>query len=468
MKKENKNFLYNVIYQLLIYVFPLITVPYISRVLGVSNIGIYSYTYSIVSCFMLIALLGINNYGNRAISRVRDDKNKMSHTFFSIYFLQMILAITIIFIYLIYVLFFCTEYKTIFLLQTFHLVSTLFDINWFYFGLEKFKLTVTRNLIIKIVSTVLIFIFVKSSDDLWIYTTIMSTSILLSQLYLIGLLPKYVIFKKIAFKEIFSNLKGCLILFIPVLAYGVYRILDKTMLGYFSVTELGYYENAEKIINLPIAVITALGTVMLPHMAYILKNKNNQYKEKIYDSMKLALLLATIMSMGLFLISGDAATIIFGKGYHDSGVIMKLLSITIIASAWANVIRTQYLIPMGKDNIYIFSTIGGAVINFIMNLMLIPKFGAYGACIGTICAEWFVMIYQSIKTTKELEARRYCKLLIGYVGKNLVLVLIAYLLTFWLNNIYLRFSLQILIVSILFLCLYKKYIIYDFFGKEKK
>ena len=468
MKKENKNFLYNVIYQLLIYIFPLITVSYISRVLGATNIGIYSYTYSIVSCFMLVALLGINNYGNRAISRVRDDKDTMSYTFFSIYFLQIILSIVILIIYLIYILCFCTEYKLIFLLQIFHLISTVFDINWFYFGLEKFKLTVTRNLIIKIISTILIFIFVKEKGDLWIYTIIMSGSILLSQLYLISQLPKYIIFKKVRLKDIFKNLKGCIILFIPVLAYGIYRILDKTMLGRFSVTELGYFENAEKIINIPLAIITALGTVMLPHMSYVMKNKSDEYKKKIYDSMKLALLLATTMAIGLILISEDAATIIFGQGYYDSGIIMKLLSITIIASAWANVIRTQYLIPIGRDSVYIFSTIGGAIINFIINLILIPRLGAYGACVGTICAEWFVTIYQSIMTRKELEIGKYCKLLIEYIIKGTVLSSIAYLTTFYLKNIYLRFSLQVFIVIILCLLVYRKYIVYDFFGRKEK
>ena len=220
MKKENKNFLYNVIYQLFIYIFPLITVPYTSRILGASNIGIYSYTYSIISFFMLVAMLGINNYGNRAISRVRDDKDKTSYTFCSIYYLQLMLAIIVLIVYLIYVIFFCNEYKLIFLLQTFNLFSTLFDINWFYFGLEKFKLTITRNIIIKVISTILIFIFVKSKSDLWIYTLIMSISILISQLYLVGILHKYITLRKIPVKECLKNLKGCAILFIPVLAYG--------------------------------------------------------------------------------------------------------------------------------------------------------------------------------------------------------------------------------------------------------
>lgn len=468
MKKENKNFLYNVVYQLLIYIFPLLTVPYISRVLGVSNIGIYSYTYSIISFFMLVAMLGINNYGNRAISRVRDDKEKTSYTFWSIYYLQILLAMIVLTVYLVYVIFFCKEYKLIFLLQTFNLISTLFDINWFYFGLEKFKLTVTRNMVIKIISTILIFAFVKDKSDLWIYTLIMSLSILMSQLYLIGRLHEFITFKKVPIKECFKNFKGCLVLFIPVLAYGIYRIIDKAILGAFSVTELGYFENAEKIINLPISVITALGTVMLPHMSYMIQNKKDEAKNKIYESMKLALLLAITMSMSLILISDDAAIIIFGKEFEKSGVIMKLLATTIIASAWANVVRTQYLIPIGNDKVYVASTMGGAIINLILNLLLIPRFGVYGACVGTIAAEWFVMIYQSVMTRHQLEMKRYFCLFVEYLVKSLFIIFVAYILTFYLSNVYLRFIIQVLIIIILVIVIYHHYIIYDFFGKKEK
>ena len=185
MKSENKNFLYNVAYQIIIYLFPLATVPYISRVLGVDNIGIYSYTYSIVNCLMLFAMLGISNYGNREISKLRDDKEKMSKMFFSIYGLQLISSLIILIIYTIFILFFCKSYKDIFILQYINLMSVCFDVSWFFFGLEKFKMTINRNIIIKFISLICIFLFVKTKNDLWIYTVIMGLGVLISQLYLI-------------------------------------------------------------------------------------------------------------------------------------------------------------------------------------------------------------------------------------------------------------------------------------------
>ena len=281
MKAQNKNFLYNIIYQLLTFFVPLITVPYVSRVLGAENVGIYSYTYSIVYIFMLSGMLGINNYGSRTIARVRDDKDELSRTFFSIYFLQLMINIIALVLYSIYVLVFANSYKSVYFIQTIFLISICFDINWFFFGLEKFKITVTRNLIIKILSVILVFIFVKDKGDLNVYTFIMSFSALLSQIFLIIILPKYVKLKKVKFKEIFSHFKEILYLFIPVLSFSIYKVMDKTMIGLFSsVTQVAYYEYAEKLMNIPTAVISALGTVMLPHMSYIMQNDKEKCKKQ--------------------------------------------------------------------------------------------------------------------------------------------------------------------------------------------
>lgn len=468
MNSENKNFLYNIIYQILIYLFPLVTTPYISRILGVDNIGIYSYTYSIVYMFMLVAMLGINNYGNRAISRERDNNQKMSETFFSIYFLQLMVCFITIVLYLIFIIFIVDRYKCIFFIQFINLVSVCFDVNWFYFGIEEFKLTIMRNLLIKIVSTFLIFLLVKNESDLNIYTLIMSCSVLFSQLYLFLKLKKYIRYVNVSLNSILKNFKSCLLLFIPVLAYGIYRVMDKTMIGLMStVVELGYYENAEKIINIPIAIITALGTVMLPRMSYILKNNRNGYKKQIYESMKLGLMLSTIMALGLILISDDIAIVLFGKEFLTSGLIIKLLSFTIIVSSWANIIRTQYLIPIGDDKIYIFSTIGGAITNLITNLIFIQYYGAKGACVGTILAESYVMVYQTIKTKNKLEIKKYSKLLLKYMLINSIIVIIAYNITLFIGNIYFRLISKIIITIILFFVIYHRYIIYEFFGIRK-
>lgn len=469
MKSENKNFLLNVVYQILTYIFPLITVSYISKRLGVDNVGIYSYTYSIVYMFMLVGMLGINNYGNREIAKVRDNREELSRVFWSIYWFQLMVVGVVIIGYLSYLFFWCKTYKEIAVIQFLYLISVCFDINWFYFGLEKFKLTITRNCIIKVLSFVLILCFVKTQEDLGIYTYIMAGSSVISQLYLIFSLHNYVNNAKTTIQDSLKHLKGCLILFIPVMAFGIYRVMDKTMLGSLSsVTELGYYENAERLINIPISVINAFGTVMLPRMAYLLEHKTSSDSRKtIYASMKLALLLASVMATGLYLIADDVSVVLFGEQFLKSGSIIKILSITILASAWANVIRTQYLIPMRMDRVYVASTVGGAIVNLILNTLLIRRYGAYGACVGTIVAEYFVMLYQTIKVKAELDIGKYFMLLLECLIKDVGIMVIAYSFGKLFDSIYIRLIVQIFLAVLLFFVVNYNYIVFEFLGMKK-
>lgn len=469
MKKENKNFLLNIFYQLLVYAFPLITATHVSRVLGAENVGIYSYSYSIVYMFMLAAMLGISNHGNRTVAQVRDSKEELSKTFWSIYNFQLITVGLVCFIYLSFLLVYNGDNVLIFKLQFISLLSVLLDVNWFYFGLEKFKITITRNLIIKILSLCCIFVFVRKLDDLWIYTVIMGSATFLSNLYLVILLRKFIFFRKVSIRKVLSNIKPCLVLFIPVLAYGVYRVMDKIMIGNMvSELELGFYENAEKIINIPIMVITALGTVMLPHMTNLFIKNSTECKEKIYSSMKLALLFATIASGALILLGGDISVVLFGEEFIKSGKLILLLAIIVLPSAWANVIRTQYLIPTKKDKIYVASTIIGAIINFFCNIILIPIYGAYGACVGTIVAEFVVAIYQAICVRKELELIRYTKLLMYNLLKTVVIIGAVGIFTFFIESILIRLIVRIILIFVLTIIFHFEFIMYEFLGVTKR
>lgn len=464
MKTTNKNFVYNMVYQIFIFIIPLISTPYISRSLGVENVGIYSYTYSIVYYFMLGGLIGINNYGSRKIAKSSDDKEKMSENFVNIYCLQFILTSIMIAIYYIFIFFIYRYNFKIMLIQSIFLLSVLLDINWFFFGIEKFKITISRNIIIKVLSLILTFVFVKDSNDLWKYTLLMSGSTFISQAYLWLYIKKFIKFNKPSFKEIVKNLKPCLILFIPIIAYSIYRVMDKTMIGMFSNTiELGNYESAEKIINIPISFITALGTVMLPHMS---KTNDKEYERKIMDTFRLTFFFIIPMCFGIFLVSSDFSTIFFGKEFEITGNIIKFLIPTVIFTSIANVIRTSYLIPKEKDNFYVYSTIIGAVVNLVLNLIFIWKYGAYGACIGTIVAEFFVMFYQIVCTKNFIDYKKVIKIFIKYLYKSMAMGLIIIVIGCLIKNIYLKLLLQIFIAVLFYFCINYNYIKYDFFGKE--
>ena len=468
MKRENKNLLINLIYQVFIFIVPLITMPYVSRVLGAENIGINSFTYSIANYFMLATLLGINNYGVREISRATTKgKKEVSKTFSEIYTLQLLTGSLCAIIYYAGVFLLANEYKSILLIQGLFIISSMLDINWFFFGLEQFKTTVTRNIIIKVLSLIMIFLLVRSENDLLMYALILALSALISQLYLWTKIRKHAQFEKVKANNIFRHLKPNIVLFIPVIAYSIYRIMDKTMLGGIaSTTSLGYYENAEKIINVPLALITALGTVMLPHMSKI--TDDVIAKNKIAETFKLILTFIMPIVIGMVFVATDFSIIFFGEAFEKCGDIIKLLSATVVFAAIANVVRMNYLIPKGKDKIYVTSTILGAVINLILNMLLIPRLDYFGACIGTIAAEFAVMIYQLLSIRKELGIKPVAIELSKQIAKNIPIIVVLLAIQFIVKTQNLRLIISVVSVIVIFLIINGKYLIYDFFGRKSR
>lgn len=417
MGKIKKNFIYNISYQILILIIPFITTPYIARVLGADGVGTYSYTYSIAYYFMTFALLGINSYGNRLIAKVRDDKDKISKEFFTLYTLQIVTSIIMIILYYIYVIIFEKEYTSIAIIQSIYVWSAMFDINWFFQGLEKFKLIVVRNAIIKLISLIAIFIFVKTSEDLWKYVLILSLGTLCSQMILYSFLRKYVKFVKISISDIKKHIKPVFILFIPVISITFYKVMAKTMLGNLSsIMEVGYYENAEKVINVPISIITAIGTVMLPSVSNMIsKGEEKKAEEYLYKMMRFIYFLVIPMALGIILISDKFVNLYLGVEFTKSTAILKLLSISMIFSSAANVLRTQYLIPKENDRGYVISVILGAVVNFIANMILIKYWQAVGAALATIIAEATVAIAQLVYVRKQIRIRELLKSSLKYI-----------------------------------------------------
>ena len=461
MNQIKKNFIYNIIYQIFTIILPLITVPYISRILGTEKIGIYSYTYSIAYYFMLIAMLGINNYGNRAIAQSRDNRKELSKKFMSIYFIQLVMSCIMILMYVLYINIFDVEYKTIALIQTIYLIANMFDINWFFFGLEKFKITVTRNTFVKLISLIFIFVFVKRNEDLWIYTTILACSSLISQLLLFPILNKEVDWIRITFNDIKQHIIPCLTLFIPVIAVSLYKVMDKVMLGCLNnVSEVGLYEQAEKITQIPLGLIISLGTVMMPRASNLFsKDKIEEILNYISKSIKFTMFSCFPIVFGLMAISNDFIPLFLGKEFCKSSTLLNILSITLIFISFANVLRTQYLIPNNRDKEYSISVILGAIVNLIINFILIPKYASIGACIGTVFAEATVCVYQAFVLRNELNIKRYINNSVPFLLKSLIMFCITYLVGLININIYIKLFIQVLSGIIVYVLLNYKYIL---------
>lgn len=411
MTSLKKNLVYNMAYQILVILLPLITAPYVSRVLGAAGLGTYSYVYSISYYFGLVGMLGITNHGSRSIALYRTDKVQTAQTFWNIYAIQFISTGIAVLSYTIFALVLFNGNKIVAYINILFVISYLLDINWLFFGLEQFKITVIRNTIIKVATACSIFIFVKDRNDLWLYTLIMALGASLSQIYLWMNVHKFVSFCKPEWSEVKKNIKPVIILFIPAIAYSIYKVLDKIMLGAMSdMTQVGLFDNAERIVNIPVSLITAFGTVMLPRISNLIAaGDSNQIKKYNAISFRYFTMLVCGAAFGLAGISNILAPVYFGDEFKGSSPIIFGLSFSLIFMIWANIIRTQYLIPNKKDMPYVISTLFGAAINISVNLLLIPYLQAIGTMIGTILAELSVFCVQYLFTRKDFPTLQYLK-----------------------------------------------------------
>lgn len=389
MSNVKKNLSLQTAYQVLSTCMPLITAPYLARKLGAAQLGIFSYTSSIVAYFTLVAMLGTVNYGTRSIASVKDDREKRNEVFSSIFLLQIIMTLFTIVAYVMYLVFFCADNQTIAVIQGIALISCLFNINWLFFGVEDFQITVTRSIIIKVLSVVLILLLVNKESDLWLYTLIMLGGTFLSNAILFVYLPRYASFTKVSLETIKEHIKPNLVLFIPLLAMTVYHTMDKTMLGALSTYEQsGFYYNSDKVVQIPYMVINGIATVMLPRMSYLLADGKQKEADNLFvTTLEGVAAVCIAISCGIAAVANEFIPIFFGRGYEACILITIVFTPILLIKGFAVIARTQYLIPMKMEKEFTKSVIGGAIVNLIMNLILIPKYGALGAAIATVIAE---------------------------------------------------------------------------------
>lgn len=456
MRQLIKNLSYQTLYQILAVCLPLITSPYVSRILGAEGLGIYSYTYSIVNYFTIFAMLGVINYGSRTIAIVKNDKELLSKNFWEIYSLQLISSFIALLGYCVVVVY-SNVNNEIVLTQTIWVVACIFDISWFFFGIEKFKVTVLRNTIIKLLTVVAIFLFVRNETDLWKYVVIMSAGTLISQLALWPFLRPEIVYCKPSFKGIFMHLKPNILLFIPMIAISVYHTMDKTMLGVFSTYEQsGYYFNADKVINMPLTLITAAGTVMLPRMsALVAEGKGNEEKQLFNQTLDLFMFLTFGMSFGIAAVANEFVPIFFGTGYEECICLLYVFAFVMVFKSLSSIIRNQYLIPNNKEKVYTYSVIVGAIINFVCNLIfLVPlKLGAMGATLGTLVAEFTTFSFYIIFTQRKINLLKPIRGTLLYIGPGLTMFFVVRMCALLDMPIIIRLLIEIVVGAGIYLLL---------------
>ena len=453
MQTIKRNYILQLCYQVLNMVLPFVTSPYISRVLGAENLGIYSYTFSIANLFVLFINLGIEKYGTRAIAIRKNNKNDLEQTFSELLFLKCIIGVFVTLTYFgAVVLIF--DYKIYFVIQGALLISSILDINWFFFGIEQFKITVTRNFIFKITSVILVFLFVKTKEDLVIYCIIMSLGTALSQTAVWSVLRKYIRIKRVSLCQIASHLKPLIILFVAILAQSAYTYIDKIMIGTLSsMTHLGFCENAYKVIAFPMGVITSFGMVMLPRMSILFENDSSLADLYLQKSMYIISILSIGMAAGMFGIGEDFAVLFWGQSFATSGTIIKIIAPMVVFMAMADVLRNQLLIPKARDKDYTIAVIVGAMVNLLSNYLLIPRYESYGAAIGSVISYFFILVYQIIATRKELHYISFFIDMLPYSINATLMVLVLRFVSIAINNHLSWFTLLIkILVGVVVYC----------------
>lgn len=372
-------------------------------------LGLYSKTFAVANYFYLFTLLGMANYGNRTIARVNDNRKETSKTFWELYSFQAAISALVTCLYIIFC--FCTQSENlhIYLLQAFYVLSGMFEINWFCFGMEKFKLTAIRSITIKTISLIAIFIFVKDKTDFGLYTAIMSFSYILSAIAVWPFAVNQIDFIKPAWDDIKKHIKPNIMLFLPVIAVSLYTIMDKVILGFFSTNEeIAFYTCAEKIVNIPITIILALENVIMPRMSNIFAKKDYAQANKLMNNtMLFAMFISSSTMFGLAAISDVFLPWFYGAEYVRAGYFAFLLCPTILFKGLSCVLRKQLIIPTERDSIFVLSLTLGAIVNLILDFALIPFIYGVGAIIGTIAAEFTVAAIQFALCRKYIPIKQY-------------------------------------------------------------
>ena len=450
--KVVKNYLYNAFYQIFILLVPLATTPYLSRVLGPEGVGVNSYTNSIIQYFILAGSIGINIYGNRQIAFVRDNKKEMTRTFYEIFMLRII---TIAIAYGAFLIFLLTvsEYKFYYIAQSISIIAAAFDISWFFMGVENFGVTVLRNLIIKIISLICIFTFVKSFNDLFIYIAILSLSLLIGNLTLFPNLRRYI--GKIELKKlnILKHFRPSVTLFIPQVATQIYLVVNKTMLGSLdSVTAAGYFDQSDKVIKLVLAIVTATGTVMLPHVANaFMRGDVQKTKESLYRSFSFVTALSVPMMFGMIAVTRKFVPLFFGHKFLAVIPLMQVESIVILIIAWGSAVGIQYLLPTQQNKNYTLSVILGAIVNIVINIPLILFLGALGTSIATVLSEMTVSGYQIFSIRKQISYKKLFHDFGKYIIAGALMFIVVFKIDSILNNSWTMLGVEVFVGIIIYI-----------------
>lgn len=382
-----RNYLYTVAIQLLSMLTPLVTAPYLARVLGSDGVGTYSYVLSVATVFSLFAALGLSAYGLREVSRVRDDGAAVSRLFWELTALRMGTTLVTGAVYA--ALCVSVERWQVYAAVGLLILATGLDLTWFFQAVERFGALMVRHLAVKVLGVVLVFTLVRDEGDVTVYALIQTGSTLLSNLLLWPSL-RAVVHRPAQRLHPLRHLRPSLVYFVPAVATSVYTVLDKTMLGAITgdMAQNGYYESAHKIIRLLMAVITSLNLVVGVRTSYLFgQNREGEVRRHLLDTYRFTCALAFPLCAGLIACGEGFAVVFFGADFAEAGQLLRLFAPLLFIIGTSNVLGSLYLTPGGYRRLSNRAILTGAGVNLVLNALLIPRFGGVGAVAASLAAE---------------------------------------------------------------------------------
>ncbi len=436
IRKESlkQNLIFNVIYQVVVVLAPLVVTPKFSRVMGPDYVGVRSFTFSIVYYFAIFGALGLDMYGQRRIAIVKDDEEARSKVFWSVYLVKMTCCFISLCAYIVAFVVLPADpfMRLIYLCWTVYLVKEMINPVWYLQGIERFKLVSLLNIFSQIVYAVCVYVFVNNKEDLWLYVLFFNAIPLAIALMFIPIVLKDVGRVRFDKKDFFVTIKESLVYFVPTLASALYSMIDKTMLGLFDQTKVttGYYEQAEKLVKVAIAFVTASFTIVRTRMSYVVENKTKEiYLSYCETFISFSMFLCWPIMFGIMGLARDFVPLFFGAGY-DSVIPLVYIFVWIIPCLTiSGLLQAMYIFPKGLQSTMNRYYIVILMVNCLLNLSLIPYFQSYGAVFASVSAEALLVIFLLNKAKKEICIKHFWVKSIRYIISAILMLMVMLLIS---------------------------------------
>lgn len=449
-----KNFVMNVILTLSSVIFPLISFRYVSKILTPTGIGKVTFATSVISYYWIIACLGVPTYGIRAVAKTRENRKELSKTVHELFFISMIMTIVAYILLAISIALvpkFQEETSLLWIISLEMILYTV-GIEWMYKGLERYTYITIQSIIFKILAIILMFLLIHNSNDYKVYGALTIFAAGACHILYFFNAHKHIDMNYIGGYDLKKHLVPVFIFFAMSCATTVYTHLDSVMLGFMATdADVGYYNAAVKIKGIMVSVITSLGAVLLPRASYyIQQGKIDEFHRISSKALNFVFLTAIPIILYFIIFAEPGIYFISDKLYAPGIPAMRLIMPTVLFIGLTNILGIQMLVPLGKEKIVLYSEIAGAVVDLIINALLIPVYKAEGAAIGTLVAEAVVFAVQFFYLRNEV----YSSIKKIEFQKIIMAVILAAIGSFWCNYLHLGDFVTLLISGILFFGIY--------------